>query len=156
MSALELEPSASKVKLLSDMIEARKKAGMDSDEWLRALYDRYTQQFLSNANVVWTTGGIMIPVAFACFAAFFSTSQPTLVHLSVFGITSSLLMVVWNLVAERHRMFREECELWLKAIESVVSLNRDKEGWKGIRLIMVRRFLVCFVIVSWVIIAVIH
>ena len=112
---------------------------LQADEWLRTLYESYTQRFLSDNSRIWITGSIMIPLSLAAFAALPTIECPTFIHLLVLAIASVAVMVSWLVIAENHRAFQEKSRAWIVAIEETLGL--EETGGPKIRENLLNRML---------------
>ncbi len=93
------------------------------DEWLRTLYENYTQRFISDNERIWTTGAIMIPLSLSGFVALTAIEQVKTVHLVFLAAASFLVILVWLIIAENHRAFQQRALVWTEAIECVLGLE---------------------------------
>lgn len=109
--------------IISLMMEDQRGQGRDPNDWLQTLYENYERRFLSDNNVIWSTGAILIPLSLAGFGAVLGRDQVHWTSVAVFLFASSLLMLIWNLIADTHRAFQEKSEAWLVAIERTIKLE---------------------------------
>ena len=101
-------------------------------EDLLSLHATYAQRSTADNGLIWTTGSIMIPVALGLFGVV-SVTQVWWQLLAA-AVSSVVLLGVWNLIAENHRVARLEWEARFAAIELAIKLGssgcRDlKEDW---------------------------
>ena len=120
-----------KAKLKESLVDGSAYEGLQRDEWLRTLYESYTERFLSDNSRIWITGSIMIPLSLAAFAALPTISCPKFIHLLTLAIASSAVMISWLVIAENHRAFQEKSRAWIVAIEETLGL--EKTGGPKIR-----------------------
>lgn len=97
--------------------------GTRDDEWLRFLYDNYHKRFLSDNERIWDNGKLMIPFSLAAFGIYANIDCPSWVQLTVLGIASSALSILWLINAENHRAFQNKSIAWVMAIEKLIGLD---------------------------------
>ena len=126
------------------------------NDWLRILYSSYLQRFLSDNNRIWTTGQLMVPLAFAPFAAVPSLTYPfDLLKLLLFSFPSMGLIWLWIIIADNHRAFQEKSEEWLNRIEEVLRIKKpggNKSPGFFVRPGMIRKTRWCLawgITISW-------
>jgi hypothetical protein len=124
VSRPDFETTVSDLALkITRLVEEPRYAAMQSDEWLRTLYERYTDRFIHDNNRIWTTGSIMIPISLAAFGALPMIACPKLIHLVILGLASVTLIVSWLVIAENHRAFQEKSMAWIAAIERAIGIE---------------------------------
>lgn len=115
------------VRLLREQIQAAREAsarsGLQNDEWLRTLYQAYTERFLSDNGRIWTTGSIMISLSLGAFALLPTIGSPRPIHFIVLGLVSSAILASWLVIAENHRAFQAKSLAWIVAIEQSLGLQ---------------------------------
>lgn len=97
--------------------------GTRDDVWLRFLYDNYHKRFLSDNERIWDNGKLMIPFSLAAFGIYANIACPSWLQLTVLGIASSALSIIWLINAENHRAFQNKSIAWVMAIERLISLD---------------------------------
>jgi hypothetical protein len=104
-------------------LQHRSKA--DGDDWLRALYAAYLQQFLSDNNRIWTTGQLMVPLALSPLALLVSIPDSLCsgIKIVVLAMPSIALIWFWLVIAENHRALQEKSRHWLDAIERLLDVQ---------------------------------
>ncbi|UOR06880.1 hypothetical protein MUN82_07205 [Hymenobacter aerilatus] len=84
------------------------------DEWVKKLYDSYTNRFINDNNKIWSTGNIFIPLS---LAGLFKLHEMNQTETWLVGIGSVILMLFWVLVAESHRAFQNKAREVANQIE---------------------------------------
>lgn len=138
--------------------QLRKLETAERDEWLRLLYDRYTERFMKDNDRIWSTGAIMIPLSLGGFVALATIQVVTVAHVLSLALASIALMLFWEVTAENHRAFQQKSEKWIKAIEEEIGLT-DTGGPKAdahriakLRVQAVRWYLFGFTVLCWLIV----
>ncbi|WP_456506294.1 hypothetical protein [Arthrobacter sp. UYCu723] len=88
-------------------------------EELWHIYSAKSQLFLSDNNRIWTTGAIIIPLAFGAVAALWTIKDVTSAQRVGSGLAGFGLLLFWNFFADRQRILQKRSEAWLKAIDSI-------------------------------------
>jgi hypothetical protein len=146
MSVVGRRPRQSRrarVESESAAIAARLRHAIESSQLTRDglwnIYSTKSQLFLSDNNRIWTTGAIIIPLAFGTVAALAAMKDVTSAQRLFAGLVGLALLLLWNLFADRHRTLQERSEAWLRAIESVNGGPFEDSGegrphwWNSIR-----------------------
>lgn len=141
--------------------EFKSKKGLESDEWLRTLYNNYTERFLSDNERIWTTASIMIPLAFAVFVVLPQIQKPTNWQILILAIASISIITSWLFIAENHRAFQEKNRAWIVAIEETIGITNTGPTKIPVNLFsrlvtfrgaihLMRWGIVAIIIISWV------
>lgn len=85
------------------------------DKWLLDLHRDATSMFVHENNRIWTTGSIFIAIAFTSFSISSNPLNPSLQFLA--GLTSVALLFIWNLIADKQRIFQDRHRFWIEAID---------------------------------------
>lgn len=112
----------------SAQLEAALKSGTLSREDLRTIYSVKSQTFLSDNNRIWTTAAIVIPLAFGAAAALEANKDATSWQRLVAGLVGLVLLVLWNLFADRHRALQDRSQSWLRSIETAYGCPPELVG----------------------------
>jgi len=99
--------------------------GERQDEWLRMLYNTYSQRYAADGDRIWITGAVMIPLSLGTFIALTQVSQPTTLHILLLALVSILLMVVWLVISEAHRAQQQESRRWIQAIGLIMFIEDE-------------------------------
>ena len=121
------------------------------NEWLQALYSNYTTRFISDNNRIWVTGSIMIPLALSGFVLLPMVKKPEIILLLPIALSSSIVLLAWNLIADKHRDFQDKSLAWLKAIEEVIDIRVQKPFGK-VSVRAIRWILLLAVVIAWLIV----
>lgn len=124
---------------LQDRLEAllsNPPPGVKGDDWLRTLYSSYLQRFLSDNGRIWTTATLMVPLSLAAFAGVPALKQLTNATLALLAVPSIVLITLWLFSADKHRVFQEQSEDVLNAIEHVLGIRElgKRPKWGAVRL----------------------
>jgi hypothetical protein len=111
------------VRLLDDWTQERAKRGLDSDAWLLALHEHYSEQMRADNERIWTTGSILLPLSISAFAALVSIDELTRWKAFVLACGSIALIWVWLFIAENHRAFQQKSDAWLVAIKHHIGIK---------------------------------
>lgn len=81
----------------------------------------------------------MIPLAFGAAAALEANKDATSSQRLMAGFVGLALLVLWNVLADRHRALQDRSQSWLSSIEKIYGCPRESVGgissggWKSIR-----------------------
>lgn len=89
-------------------------------DWLKLLYEQYTQRFINDNNKIWAVGTIFIPL---CLAGLLSVSSLSLFNTALLGAGSIMLMWFWVVVAESHRAFQNRSQAIVEEIERHINFD---------------------------------
>lgn len=105
----------------------------------KGMYAVKSQIFLSDINRIWTTAAIFVPLAFGAVAALEVSKDVTSTQRLVAGGFGFMLLLLWNLFADRQRALQDNSLSWLRSIEKVYGCARDtadgvhRPWWQSIR-----------------------
>jgi hypothetical protein len=108
----------------SAQLDAALKSETLDREDLRNIYAVKSQIFLSDNNRIWTTGAIIVPLAFGVVAALEANKDATSLQRFMAGLAGWMLLALWNLFADRHRAWQDDSKSWLRSIEKVYGCER--------------------------------
>jgi hypothetical protein len=94
----------------------------ENNEWLKLLYQQYTQRFINDNNKIWTVNTIFIPL---CLAGLLSIKDLSPFNTALLGAGSIMLMWFWVIVAESHRAFQNRSQAIVEEIERHINFDID-------------------------------
>jgi hypothetical protein len=133
-----------------------------SCEELCAIYDSYTQRFVSDNSNIWTANAIFTPAAFAALAVHFTVGDQNFWEFVSLFIASIGLAVASLVIAEKHKMFQTISLIEMRAVELRLADSADfgkampparniaERLAKTVGIGRTRRMLVWFLLASWV------
>ena len=65
----------------------------------------------------------MLPLSLSPFLALPGIKHPRTIHFVFFGLASFLLMLLWLVIAERHRQLQNRSRNWITAIERLAQVR---------------------------------
>jgi hypothetical protein len=94
------------------------------NEWLGRIYDSRVQRFVHDNDRIWSTGALLVPLSLAPFLALPGAKRLTDAEFVFLGLASTVLMLLWLLIAERHRQLQDRSLQWVDAIEEDLGMKR--------------------------------
>ena len=127
-------------------------------DWLKTLYEKRTDRFISDNDKIWTTGQILIPIAIGAFGIYATLTKPDIYQVLILALLSVGLLVIWELIAVVHRRFQDIHECWLDAIEQRLSIKPRETAIprRRMSLKVARRLLIVIVFAAWTVIIVLR
>ncbi len=109
--------------VLKEMRDSKILDAQSYNMWLLQLHKHYTDRMLSDNERIWRTGAIFVPVALGAFGALVALKSPvSWWHILVLGLPSTLLLLLWLVIADNHRAFQQKSEACFQAIEEELGL----------------------------------
>lgn len=97
----------------------------ERQEWLRTIYQVRAERFLADNKTIWTTGGIMVPVALAAFVVPIYANVTSVPILLVLAVASLALTFMWIWIAENHRAFQNA------SMDAMDAIEQDVVGYRA-------------------------
>lgn len=132
---------------IKKMIVAFQAEGKDPTDWLKTLYNSFSNRMLSDNERIWRTGAIFVPLSLSAFAALVSMSNLDSWKVLTLGLASSALLWCWLFIAENHRAFQQKSEAWLVAIQETIGL--EKVGGPKVRGNKLNQILIFGAAIQW-------
>ncbi len=130
-------------------LDAEGRVSTQNDQWLTVEYQRRLQQFLSDNNRIWTTGSLFIPLSLAGLTAVPNMMEKSPILVILLSVASSTLALFWQFIADRHRSWQDEHQVWMDAIDKSVGLPKFELNTRLGKVLKTRTNLVRLVTAIW-------
>jgi hypothetical protein len=93
---------------------------------LATIYEMRVSRFLADNNRIWTTAASMIPLSLGAFVVLASIDKPSRLQVILFPLAGWILMSVWLVIAEKHRIFVDKSLEVIRGIERIWGLQEPQ------------------------------
>jgi hypothetical protein len=135
-----------------ELTHLRDQLGDVREDWLPRIYEARLQRFLHDNDRIWSSASLLVPLSLAPFLALSSVEDLGTAHFVILGAASSVLMALWLVIAESHRVYQDKSLAWLHAIEhhaGVKTSSRPASARKVPSARLARRLLAIAVPALW-------